>query len=60
VATTVTVKINKVTKAALDIYAAKQYAKTGRALTNDEVILQILQAVDLVAVQQAMEAAENG
>jgi len=56
----VTIKINKVTKAALDIYAAKQYAKTGRALTNDEVILQILQAVDLFAVQQAMEAAENG
>lgn len=51
----VTIRVSRTTKAALNIFAAKEYAKTGRSLTNDQAIMKLLEIVDNDAVKQIVE-----
>lgn len=52
----VTIRVSKLTKVALDIYQAKQYARTGVYMTNDESILELLKSVDSDSVNTARKA----
>ena len=55
----VTVKIDKTVKAALDIYAAKEYARTGVSLTNSKTIERLLEQVDNKALSEARAASKQ-
>ncbi len=44
--TFITIRLGIRTKAALDIFAAKESIKTGHALTNDQAIMRLLEIVD--------------
>ena len=52
----VTIRVSKLTKVALDIFQAKQYAKNGDYMTNDQSILALLKLVDPDSVKTAQEA----
>lgn len=54
-----TIKIDKITKAAMDIVAAKLYAQTGKSVTNDQLILRLLNEYDPEAVKQAQVASQK-
>lgn len=53
----VTIRVKKTTKAAMDIFAAQEYARTGKSLTNEQVIERLLSVVDPAALEQAQSAA---
>lgn len=55
----VTIKVDKITKAAMDIVAAKLYAQTGKSVTNDQLILRLLMEHDPEAVKQAQAAGKR-
>jgi len=55
----VTMKIDKTIKAALDIFAAKEYARTGISLTNSQVIERLLERTDSKALNEAREASRE-
>jgi hypothetical protein len=57
---TVTVRLDEVTKAALDIYAAEQLAKTGKAVTMDKAIQTLLELVAPEILEQAKRAKGKG
>ena len=54
-AVTVTLKIRTITKVALELFQTKQLGKTGKRLTNDDAIMQLIETVDPDAVEQARE-----
>jgi len=55
----VTIRLGIKTKAALDIFAAKEGVRVGRALTNDQAIMRLLEIVDKEAVDQVSEIESN-
>lgn len=55
----VTVRLGIKTKAALDIFAAKEGVRAGHALTNDQAILRLLELVDNETVEQVNRIAEK-
>jgi hypothetical protein len=50
---TMTIRISKRTKIALDLFAAKQVLKIGRNLTNDEAIVKLLDEADPDLMERA-------
>lgn len=56
---TVTVRLDKITKAALDIFAAKEYARTGSPLTNSQAIERLLTMVDPAVLELAKSAGDE-
>lgn len=52
---TVNVRVNRLTKAALDFFAAAHYAQTGVSLTNDAAIMRALE----LAAPESVEAARK-
>ncbi|MCA0455452.1 MAG: hypothetical protein LCI00_15875 [Chloroflexi bacterium] len=55
----ITIRLGIKTKAALDIFAAKEGVRMGRALTNDQAIMRLLEIVDKEAVDQVSEIQSN-
>lgn len=56
---TVTIRIDKLTKVALDFFAAKLYAERGRSVTNNDAIFIALTIADPDSVRLAMEASAH-
>lgn len=54
-----TIRLNDTTKAALDIFAAKWLAKTGKALTNDEAVEKLLEMADPDSLEQSKSAKQD-
>ena len=48
-----TIRLDSKTKAALDIFAAKWLASHGKALTNDEAVIRLLEIADPDSLKQA-------
>jgi hypothetical protein len=51
----VTIRMGVKTKAALDIFAAKEGVRQGRALTSDQAIWRLLEEVDRDAIEQVIK-----
>jgi hypothetical protein len=52
----VNIRIGRITKAALDMFAAEKYAETGQSYTNDMAIRDLLSQVAPHTIERALAA----